>query len=564
MLNLDNLNTKQIFALLFIFACLLLIPFTRNVHLFDWDEINFAECAREMIVTNTYHTVLLNFQPFWEKPPLFIWMQILSMKLFGINEFAARFPNIVNGIITTLLLFYFGQKWYSRKFGLLWSMTHMACFLPHLYFRSGIIDPWYNLFGLLSLIGIIELLQNKKPFWAIISGISLGLAVLTKGPAMVLIIGISAILLFIFSKYQFYQKQYIKHWIIFIFVFLLSGGSWFLFEYLSGNSSIIKGFIDYQIRLFKTEDSGHAGFPLYHFVVVLFGCFPASVITIRYFSKNVSKDIYSKAFAILMLVVLIIFSIVKTKIVHYSSLTYYSISFLSTYVLLQMMNFQRWQKILMIIISFLISIVLIFASYVEKWKSKIIPLIEKNDAFAAENLKVNVHWYGYEFLCGVMLIVLSIWIFRIKHLNYQKLLLFFAGMVLWISITINSFVGKIEQYSQNSAICFFQFCADKQIDVDTYGYKSYAYLFYGRRKPLNDSEKIRLNNEIINLTNAGYDPMFSYNLAYLNWLINDDEKYPVCLVCKIQDEEKLLSTKKFIKLYSKGGYSFFMKQKLNR
>src|ERR1041384_8095201 len=57
----------------------LFLPFLGSVHLFDWDEINFAECAREMIVTDNYSQVQINFQPFWEKPPLFIWMQVLSM-----------------------------------------------------------------------------------------------------------------------------------------------------------------------------------------------------------------------------------------------------------------------------------------------------------------------------------------------------------------------------------------------------------------------------------------------------------------------------------------------------
>jgi len=47
-------------------AALLFVPFLGGVHLFDWDEINFAEAAREMIVTGDYLTVQINFQPFWE------------------------------------------------------------------------------------------------------------------------------------------------------------------------------------------------------------------------------------------------------------------------------------------------------------------------------------------------------------------------------------------------------------------------------------------------------------------------------------------------------------------
>ena len=90
-------------------AALLFVPFLGRINLFDWDEVNFAESAREMIVSNDYLNVQINFKPFWEKPPLFIWMQVISMKIFGINEFAARFPNALCGIVTLLVLFNTGK-----------------------------------------------------------------------------------------------------------------------------------------------------------------------------------------------------------------------------------------------------------------------------------------------------------------------------------------------------------------------------------------------------------------------------------------------------------------------
>jgi len=82
----------------------LFIPFLGYVHLFDWDEINFAECAREMVRSGHYHTVTIDYIPFWEKPPVFIWMQALAMKTFGVNEFAARFPNVIAGVFTLISL----------------------------------------------------------------------------------------------------------------------------------------------------------------------------------------------------------------------------------------------------------------------------------------------------------------------------------------------------------------------------------------------------------------------------------------------------------------------------
>src|SRR6056297_2769452 len=142
-------NHLKTFLIIVFGGVLLFVPFLGGVHLFDWDEINFAESAREMIASGNYLTVQINYIPFWEKPPLFIWMQVLSMKLFGINEFAARFPNAIAGIITLYLLFRIGNKVVDAKFGWIWVFVYASSFLPFFYFKSGIIDPWFNLFILL-------------------------------------------------------------------------------------------------------------------------------------------------------------------------------------------------------------------------------------------------------------------------------------------------------------------------------------------------------------------------------------------------------------------------------
>ncbi len=148
-------------VLVFILGVILFIPFLGTSNLFDWDEINFAEAAREMLLTGNYLQVQIDFQPFWEKPPLFFWLQALSMKLLGINEFAARFPNALCGIITLLILYQMGHKIKDRKFGWLWVICYTGSILPHFYFKSGIIDPWFNLFIFLAVIFFISYLKNQ-------------------------------------------------------------------------------------------------------------------------------------------------------------------------------------------------------------------------------------------------------------------------------------------------------------------------------------------------------------------------------------------------------------------
>ena len=48
-----------------IIGLLLFVPGLGAVHLFDWDEINFAESAREMLVTGDFLNVQINFRPVW-------------------------------------------------------------------------------------------------------------------------------------------------------------------------------------------------------------------------------------------------------------------------------------------------------------------------------------------------------------------------------------------------------------------------------------------------------------------------------------------------------------------
>jgi 4-amino-4-deoxy-L-arabinose transferase-like glycosyltransferase len=99
-------NDWRVYLLIAVIGVLFFMPYLGKVHLFDWDEINFAEAAREMIQTGDYLTVRVDYQPFHEKPPLFFWMQAASMKAFGVNEFAARLPNAIIGILSLLFIYH--------------------------------------------------------------------------------------------------------------------------------------------------------------------------------------------------------------------------------------------------------------------------------------------------------------------------------------------------------------------------------------------------------------------------------------------------------------------------
>lgn len=482
-------------AIIVIASALLFIPYAGGVHLFDWDEINFAEAAREMLISGNYLSVQIDFRPFLEKPPLFIWMQALSMHIFGINEFAARFPNAIAGIVSLLVLYRIGRKHVNHNFGVLWVMVYLGSVLSHFYFRTGIIDPWFNLFMFLGTYYIMQYAEAvMQNVWHMVySGAFIGLAVLTKGPVGLLIPALVFVVYVIWKKLNIRLK--IWHFMVFIAVFVLVGGSWFFIQMATGNTQTMWDFIIYQIRLFSTQDAGHGGFPLYHFVVIFFALFPASILALPAFRLRFSDQ--NKDFHLWMLimfwVVIILFSIVKTKIVHYSSLAYFPLSFMATLVVYQLAKrnkaLYQFQKVLLWVVSSLYFVVLLVMQFAVANAQKIVESGIVKDNFANGNLQAQVHWSGFEFLIALLPLA-TVFLFSLKQQNlYQNSIKALGATTLFVVLAVYVYVARIEGYSQRAAIEFMKEKSAETDFINPIGYKSYAHLFYGNRKLLNQANE---------------------------------------------------------------------------
>jgi 4-amino-4-deoxy-L-arabinose transferase-like glycosyltransferase len=513
------------YLITFLGICLF-FPFLGNVHLFDWDEINFAESAREMLLTGNYSRVQIDFKPFWEKPPLFFWMQAAAMHVFGINEFAARFPNAFIGLITLLVLFFVGKKLKDANFGLIWALAYLGAFTPHLYFKSGIIDPTFNLCIFLGIYFtfVAKIKPSKSMPNILLAGIFIGLSILTKGPVGGLIWGLTVLFYLISVKFRMSINW--KEILVFGTSCLLITSIWFANELFNNGFWFFKEFITYQIRLFSTPDAGHGQPFYYHFVVVLIGCFPISIFAIRAFIYSHKKadetatelNTFVAWMKTTFWVVMILFSIVTTKIVHYSSMAYFPVSFLAAKFLYDWLNdkvfWNKWTSFGLIFIGFILSLVLAAVPYIGMNAEKFIPLIK--DKFAAKNLEAPVEWYGTEMLIGIAYFAILVYII-FKFATKSRKWLFINTLSLSTAFCLFLFgaivVPKIERYTQGTAIDFYESKRGQDVYMQVLGFKSYAHLFYFQ-KP---------NNKFSTQTSEGYE----------NWLLNGKVDKPVFFVTKI-------------------------------
>lgn len=561
------------YILITVIASVLFFPFIGSVHLFDWDEINFAESAREMIVTGNYSQVQINYQAFWEKPPLFIWMQVLSMKVFGVNEFAARFPNAVFGILTLLLIYKVGRKNFKGHLAHWWVLSYLGAITPQFYFRTGLIDPVFNFFIFLSILQFYKVIKNAETSYNsnvhfLMAGIYTGIAILCKGP-VALLIGLLVLFSMVFAKRLVWFFNLGNLMIYLLFTGLVTS-IWFLPETIQNGPYFILEFIRYQIGLFSQNVAGHEQPFYYHTLVLLFGCFPISIIAMAGWKKNelysYHENLFRTTMQCLFWVVLILFSIVRTKIVHYSSLCWLPLTFMSAYAIESFNHRQfifRWYfKWMLIIIGLLLASAFIafplVMAYSKPWLINLI-----GDEFTRQNLNADVNWGFSDAIPGILL--LGVIIVYIYHLFIDKPVLRFGTLLMGNALVVwmlsLSFTSKIEQHTQGAAISFFESVSKENCYIFNAGYKSYAPYFYGKTRPLKYMDVLNLLNESYfrKVGKKSYLQLTEEQKAELDdlqkdWLIHGRVDRRVYFIAKSNDREDLPQFTNLEVLWERNGF----------
>ena len=164
------------------------------------DEPRYAWIARAMVETQDWVTPRLYGRPWFEKPPLYYWGAGLSFKWFGVSEAAARLPSAISALLATLAMAWLALRLYGVE-AAQWLLLLLPTTVGTVGFsRAAATDMPFS--GMLTIAmvcaaTVLGLTRNENtpipprtPWLALISfGFFLGLAVLAKGPAAILLSG---------------------------------------------------------------------------------------------------------------------------------------------------------------------------------------------------------------------------------------------------------------------------------------------------------------------------------------------------------------------------------------
>lgn len=160
----------------------------------DPDEAVYAVATRRMLRTGDWLAPMFNGEPFFDKPILFYWLQLISFRIFGINEFAARLVPAVSAVGVIGVTGWAGRVFFNRQVGILSAL--IVAVLPATVALSAyaILDMTFTLFLFAGVVLAASAVLHDRPrrqWWGYVC---MALAVLTKGPLAIALAGVSFLL----------------------------------------------------------------------------------------------------------------------------------------------------------------------------------------------------------------------------------------------------------------------------------------------------------------------------------------------------------------------------------
>jgi 4-amino-4-deoxy-L-arabinose transferase-like glycosyltransferase len=232
------------------------LPLTDNT------EARYAAVARDMANSTDWVTPKVwlngNHVPYLGKPPLHFWASALSVRLFGENEFAVRFPSLVAAVILVILMWFILRRYLEEEIAHTAVVIVSSCVFFFVLAGAQVVDMTLALCIAGAVFSyqafLFETARVRKWIWSLAVFIFMGLGFLTKGPVAIVMFGIPAFLWTLIHK----QWSTLKHhaWWAGILATLAITVPWFWLSEIRNPGFLKYFFYNENFLRFITHDYG--------------------------------------------------------------------------------------------------------------------------------------------------------------------------------------------------------------------------------------------------------------------------------------------------------------------
>ena len=283
------------------------------------DEPRYAQIAREMLARRDWVTPVLNGVPWLEKPVLYYWSAIISYRIFGVSDWAARFPSAVFATIMVFVAF-----WFMRRFrpG---SQLDAAIILASIagtigFARAASTDMPLTAMFTIALLAWYAWYETRSKLLLAAAYAFLALATLAKGPVAPFLAAIIVVPFLLLRRDYAALRQTL--WIPSLLLYFAVALPWYI-AVQHANSHFFHFFIlEQNLARFGTNKYQHPQ-PFWYFIpVALLGLVPWVVFAIAAFVGAVRESLARRSsfelfFSLWAIIPVIFFSFSQSKLPGY-------------------------------------------------------------------------------------------------------------------------------------------------------------------------------------------------------------------------------------------------------
>jgi hypothetical protein len=236
------------------------------------DEPRYADVARAMLQSGDYVTPRLFGSPWFEKPPLYYWLEAFFFRL-GINELDARLPSALSACAFIGVWFWFSRRLFGTRAAAL-ACILLASTVGWIGFaHAAVMDMLLSATLDAALLMLALWFWEKEETHLYVFYTLLGLATLAKGPVAVVLAGLIA--LAYIATYREWKAIKDILYTPALALFVVVAVPWYLLCYGRNGYPFIKEFfLIHNLGRFASTALGH-GQPLWYYLPILAaGFFP--------------------------------------------------------------------------------------------------------------------------------------------------------------------------------------------------------------------------------------------------------------------------------------------------
>jgi 4-amino-4-deoxy-L-arabinose transferase-like glycosyltransferase len=215
------------FWLLFVISSILLFSSLHKGGLSGYDDAFYAHYGKQMILSGDWWSLRLNGHHVFEFPPMFPWLEALSMKVFGVTDFAAKFPAALSGLLTIVLAYLIAKELFDGFWAPILAMAIMGATQYFIkYAMHSMTDAPFTFFFTLSIYLYLKGLNEPRYF--LLSGSAIGAAILTRSVLGIIPIGIMFLHMIVTGKRALILS---KHFILAVALSIALPAVWYGSQY---------------------------------------------------------------------------------------------------------------------------------------------------------------------------------------------------------------------------------------------------------------------------------------------------------------------------------------------